>query len=133
MYGKQQSWDNAWDIGAMSNYNSITSLAESPKQEGLLYAGTDDGIIQVTENGGTSWSKFTLSAIKGVPSTPFVNDVRADLFDANVVYAVLDNHKNGDYKPYVIKSSNKGKTWSLMNGNFTNTTIDMEIGTRSCE
>ncbi len=118
MYGKQQSWDNAWDIGAMSNYNSITSLAESPKQEGLLYAGTDDGIIQVTENGGTSWSKFTLSAIKGVPSTPFVNDVRADLFDANVVYAVLDNHKNGDYKPYVIKSSNKGKTWSLMNGNL---------------
>ena len=118
MYGKQQSWDNAWDIGAMSNYNTITSLAESPKQEGLIYAGTDDGIIQVTENGGSSWRKVTLKSIKGLPTTPFVNDVRADLFDANVVYAALDNHKNGDYKPYLIKSSDKGKTWSLMNGNL---------------
>ena len=50
--GRQQSWDNAWDVGAMSNYNTITSLSESPIQEGLLYAGTDDGFIQVSENGG---------------------------------------------------------------------------------
>jgi len=118
MYGKQQSWDNAWDVGAMSNYNTITSLAESPKQEGLLYAGTDDGIIQVTENGGVSWRKISLKNIKGVPSLPFVNDVRADLFDANVVYAALDNHKYGDYKPYIIKSNDKGKTWTLINGNL---------------
>lgn len=120
IYGKQQSWDNAWDIGAMSNYNTITSLAESPKQEGLLYAGTDDGIIQVTENGGESWRKFSLKNIKGVPPIPFVNDVRADLFDANVVYAALDNHKYGDYKPYIIKSNDKGKTWTLINGNLPN-------------
>ena len=118
MYGKQQSWDNAWDVGAMSNYNTITSLAESPKKEGLLYAGTDDGIIQVSENGGASWRKFTLSNIKGIPSTPFVNDVRADLFDENVVYAALDNHKYGDYKPYLIKSTDKGKSWILMNGDL---------------
>jgi photosystem II stability/assembly factor-like uncharacterized protein len=120
MYGKQQSWDNAWDIGAMSNYNTITSLSESPKQEGLIYAGTDDGIIQVTENGGASWRKFSLNSIKGISDIPFVNDVRADLFDANVVYAALDNHKYGDYKPYIIKSSDKGKTWSLINGNLPN-------------
>ncbi len=120
MYGKQQSWDNAWDIGAMSNYNTITSLAESPKQEGLLYAGTDDGIIQVTDNGGESWRKFSLNDIKGVPTTPFVNDVRADLFDANVVYAALDNHKYGDYKPYIIRSTDKGKTWRLINGDLPN-------------
>lgn len=116
--GKQQSWDNPWDVGAMSNYNTITSLAESPKQEGLLYAGTDDGIIQASENGGQSWSKFELGRIKGVPSTAFVNDVRADLFDAGTVYAALDNHKYGDYRPYLIKSTDKGKTWSLMNGNL---------------
>jgi photosystem II stability/assembly factor-like uncharacterized protein len=120
IYGKQQSWDNAWDVGAMSNYNTITSLAESPRQEGLLYAGTDDGIIQVTENGGESWRKFSLKNIKGVPDIAFVNDVRADLFDANVVYAALDNHKYGDYKPYIIKSNDKGKTWRLINGNLPN-------------
>jgi photosystem II stability/assembly factor-like uncharacterized protein len=120
MYGKQQSWDNAWDFKAMSNYNTITSLAESPKQEGLLYAGTDDGIIQVSEDGGANWRKISLGSIKGVPSIPFVNDVRADLFDANVVYAALDNHKYGDFKPYIIKSSDKGKTWNLINGNLPN-------------
>ena len=65
-YGKTQSWDNAWDVGAMSNYNTITSLAESPKQEGLLYAGTDDGLIQVTENEGVTWKKVVLNSVKGV-------------------------------------------------------------------
>jgi hypothetical protein len=116
--GKQQSWDNAWDVRAMSNYNTITSLAESPKQEGLIYAGTDDGIIQVTENGGESWVKIDVSSIKGIPATAFVNDIRADLFDAGTVYAVLDNHKYGDFKPYLIKSINKGKSWTNINGDL---------------
>ncbi|MCB0462410.1 MAG: glycosyl hydrolase [Flavobacteriaceae bacterium] len=123
MYGKQQSWDNAWDVGAMSNYNTITSLTESPKQEGLLYAGTDDGFIQVTEDGGANWRKISLGSIKGLPSIPFVNDIRADLFDANVVYAALDNHKYGDYKPYLIKSTDKGRSWSLINGDLPNTLL----------
>ena len=116
--GGKQSWDNAWDVKAMSEYNTITSLAESPQQEGLIYAGTDDGIIQVTENGGSSWTKIEVGSIKGVPATAFVNDIRADLFDASTVYAALDNHKYGDFKPYLIKSTNKGKTWVSMNGNL---------------
>ena len=102
----------------MSNYNTITSLAESPKQEGLIYAGTDDGIIQTTEDGGQTWRKFTLSNIKGLGDVPFVNDVRADLFDANVVYAAVDNHKYGDYKPYVLKSADKGKSWRIISGDL---------------
>ena len=56
--GRTQSWDSPWDVGAMSNYNSITSLSESPLMEGLVYAGTDDGIIQVTEDGGATWRKY---------------------------------------------------------------------------
>ena len=125
--GKQQSWDNAWDVKAMSQYNTITSLAESPKQEGLLYAGTDDGIIQVSENGGSSWTKVELGSIKGIPSTAFVNDVRADLFDANTVYAALDNHKYGDFKPYLIKSTNKGKSWVSINGNLPSRLITWRL------
>ncbi|AUP77437.1 VPS10 domain-containing protein [Flavivirga eckloniae] len=116
--GKQQSWDNAWDVLAMSNYNTITSLAESPKQEGLIYAGTDDGIIQITENGGETWRKLELGSIKGIPSTAFVNDVRADLFDASTVYVALDNHKYGDFKPYLVKSTDKGKTWRSITGDL---------------
>lgn len=127
MFGKQQSWDNAWDVGAMSNYNTITSLAESPKQEGLIYAGTDDGIIQITEDGGANWRKVSLNTIKGLPQTPFVNDVRADLFDANTVYAALDNHKYGDYKPYLIKSTDKGKSWSIINGDLPNNLLTWRL------
>ena len=65
--GRTQSWDNAWDVNAMSVYNTITSLSESPVQEGLLYAGTDDGILQVSEDGGANWRKLMLGNIKGVP------------------------------------------------------------------
>ena len=90
----------------MSTYNTITSLAESPLKEGLIYAGTDDGIIQVTEDGGQNWRKLEVGSISGIPSTAFVNDIRADLFDASTVYAALDNHKFGDFKPYIIKSAN---------------------------
>jgi len=85
-----------------------------------LYAGTDDGLIQVTEDEGVNWKKIVLNSVKGLPNTPFVNDVRADLFDANVVYAALDNHKYGDYSPYIIKSSDKGKSWKIINGDLPN-------------
>lgn len=125
--GRQQSWDNPWDVLAMSNYNTITSLAESPLQEGLIYAGTDDGILQVTEDGGNSWRKVMLGNIKGVPNRAFVNDVRADLYDANTVYLVLDNHKEGDYKPYLLKSRDRGRTWSFMNGDLPKKLITWRI------
>jgi photosystem II stability/assembly factor-like uncharacterized protein len=121
--GKQQSWDNAWDVGAMSNYNTITSLAESPEQEGLLYAGTDDGIIQVSEDGGANWRKIEVGSIKGVPAMAFVNDIRADLYDANTVYVALDNHKYGDYKPYLLKSEDRGKSWKSITGDLPETLL----------
>lgn len=122
-YGKKQKWDNAWDIYAMSNYSTITSLSESPVKEGLLYAGTDDGIIQVTEDGGNSWRKVDFSKIKGLPPTAFVNDIKTDLYDENVVYAVFDNHKYGDYNPYLFKSSDKGKTWTSISNNLPKRTL----------
>ncbi|MFY0689488.1 MAG: glycosyl hydrolase [Cyclobacteriaceae bacterium] len=112
--GGLQSWNNPWDLRAMSNYSTITSLAESPLKEGLVYAGTDDGIIQVTEDGGTSWRKTEIGSIKGLPATAFVNDVRADLFDESTVYVAFDNHKYGDFKPYLIKSTDAGRTWKLI-------------------
>ena len=121
--GKKQSWDNAWDIYAMSNYSTITSLAESPIKQGLLYVGTDDGLIQVSENDGGSWKKIPVSAL-GAPETAFVNDIKADLYDANTVYVSLDNHKYGDYKPYFYKSTDKGKSWKkLTNGLPKNTLV----------
>jgi photosystem II stability/assembly factor-like uncharacterized protein len=122
-FGQQQKWDNPWDIYAMSNYSTITSIAESPKQEGLLYIGTDDGIIQVTEDGGKNWRKVSFSSLPGLPATAFVNDIKADNFDENLVYAVFDNHKFGDYAPYLYKSSDKGRTWQKMQGNLPEKTL----------
>ncbi len=122
--GKQQSWDAAWDVYAMSTYNTITSLAESALDENILYAGTDDGIIQYTKNGGTSWTKLLVGNLPNVPATAFVNDIKADLHDVNTAYVVLDNHKFGDYKPYLLKSSNGGKSWqSITNGIPENTLL----------
>ena len=120
--GRQQGWENPWDVGAMSNYNTITSLAESPVQEGLLYAGTDDGFIQVSENRGASWRKIPVTTL-GLPERTFVNDIKADLFDANTVYVALDNHKEGDYNPYLFKSTDKGMTWKSISSNIPDRTL----------
>ncbi len=109
--GKVQSWDNPWDVYAMSTYNTITSLSQSPVDENIIYAGTDDGIIQYTQNYGETWTKVNVEKLPGVPKGSFVNDIKADLFDANTVYVLLDNHKFGDYKPYVYKSTDGGKSW----------------------
>ena len=122
-YGSKQKWNNAWDVRAMSNYSTITSLSESPIQEGLIYAGTDDGIIQMTENGGESWKKINYKKFSGLPETAFVNDIKTDLFDKNTVYVVFDNHKYGDYNPYIYKSKNKGFTWKKLTNNLPDNTI----------
>ena len=117
-YGTTQGWDNAWDIYAMSDYSTITSLGISPVQQGLIYAGTDDGLIQVTEDEGGTWRKVSLDRLPGLPATAFVNDIKADLFDANTVYAVFDNHKYGDFQPYLYKSTDRGRTWSSLRANL---------------
>ncbi|MBN09311.1 MAG: glycosyl hydrolase [Flavobacteriaceae bacterium] len=120
--GRQQSWDNAWDVGAMSNYNTITSLSESPIKEGLIYAGTDDGFIQVTSNGGENWTKIPVTKL-GLPPRTFINDIKADLFDENTVYVSLDNHKEGDFNPYLYKSADRGVTWTSIKGNLPGRTL----------
>lgn len=125
--GRKQSYDNAWDFLAMSNYNSITSLAESPKKEGLLYAGTDDGLIQVSEDAGANWRKIEVSSLPGVPKNAFVNDIKADLFDKNRVYVCLDNHKNGDFKPYLYVSKDLGKTWTSLTNSLPKKTLVWRI------
>lgn len=121
--GQTWGWDEGWDVVAMSMYNSITSLAESPLAEGLLYAGTDDGLIQVSEDNGAHWRKIDVTSLPKVPATAFVNDIKADLYDASTVYVVLDNHKTGDLEPYVFKSTDRGKSWKSIRGNLPGRTL----------
>ncbi len=116
--GRLWSWDAGWDLNAMSVYNTITSLGESPIDPNILYVGTDDGIIQSTSDGGETWTRTNVGSLPGVPDTAFVNDIRADLFDPDTVYVALDNHKYGDYKPYLLRSTNRGRSWRSIAGDL---------------
>lgn len=108
--GQVWSTDAVAKNRSTSPYGTIVAFSESPKNENLLYAGTDDGLIQVTEDGGLNWRKVT--GIKGVPSATYVNEVMASKHNENVVYAAFNHHKYGDFKPYVYKSTDRGRTWT---------------------
>lgn len=99
-----------------SFYGNIVALAESPKKEGLLYVGTDDGLIHVSEDGGAHWTKY--EKFPGVPEMTYVSRIAASHHDANTVYASFENHKQGDFKPYILKSTDAGKTWTSIAANL---------------
>ncbi len=112
---KLEVMGKVWSVDAVSKnastsiYGNIVSLAESPLQEGLLYAGTDDGLIQVTENGGETWEK--ISNFGNVPEFSYVSDIFPSRNFKDRVYAAFDNHKKGDFKPYILRSDDKGNSW----------------------
>lgn len=99
-----------------SQWGTIVSLAESPLKPGLIYTGSDDGVIQVTDNDGKTWTKTT--SFPGVPEYTLVSDIYPSNFDENVVFATFNNTKSDDFKPYVLKSTDKGKTWVSISSNL---------------
>jgi photosystem II stability/assembly factor-like uncharacterized protein len=99
-----------------SFYGNIVALSESPQKEGLIYVGTDDGLIQVTSDGGANWTKY--EKFPGVPEMTYVSRLAASSHDVNTVYAAFENHKNEDFKPYLLKSTDAGKTWTSIAGDL---------------
>ncbi len=111
-----------WSVDAVAKdvstslYGTIVSLDESEVKEGLIYAGTDDGLIQMTDDGGKTWHKT--ATFPGVPEYTYVSDVCPSRFDENIVFASFDNRKRNDFKPYLLKSTDKGKTWTSIASNL---------------
>jgi photosystem II stability/assembly factor-like uncharacterized protein len=114
--GKVWGPDAVAKNASTSFYGNMVSLSESPKKEGLIYAGTDDGLIQVTSDGGGSWTKY--EKFPGVPDMTYVSRLAASSHDENTVYAAFENHKNEDFKPYLLKSNDAGKTWTSIAGDL---------------
>lgn len=116
VYDRIVSIDAVAKNGSTSLYGSIVALSESPIDQNLLAIGTDDGLIHITEDGGSTWRK--VSGIAGAPVQSYVNSVYLSKHDVNVVYAAFNHHKYGDFKPYLFKSSDKGKTWTSISSDL---------------
>ena len=114
--GKIQSPEAVAKNASTSLFGNIVCIEESPLKEGLLYVGTDDGLIQISEDAGGNWRK--ISKIENLPEMTYVSSIRASQFDENVVYATFDGRKNNDFTPYVFKSNDKGKTWKSISNNL---------------
>jgi photosystem II stability/assembly factor-like uncharacterized protein len=111
-----------WGVDAVAKdvstslYGMAVSLEESRIKEDLIYVGTDDGLIQVTEDAGKSWNR--IDKFPGVPANTYVSDILASRFDENIVFASFDNILRDDFHPYILKSTDKGKSWTPMAGNL---------------
>ncbi len=113
---RQVSVDALYDHEAMSLYGAITALAESPVAEDVLYVGTDDGRIHASEDGGGAWRESP--APDDLPAVAFINDLEASQHDAAGVFLVADDHKSGDYRPYLYQSVDHGRTWQSIRGDL---------------
>ncbi|MCE2902118.1 MAG: WD40/YVTN/BNR-like repeat-containing protein [Gemmatimonas sp.] len=99
-----------------TDLSNIVAIDESPVMEGLLWVGTDDGLVQVSEDAGKTWRR--IERFPGVPQWTYVSDVLASPRDANTVFVTLNNWQRGDYAPYIVKSTDRGRTWTNITANL---------------
>jgi photosystem II stability/assembly factor-like uncharacterized protein len=105
------------DVTSAENHCTIFSIAESPLDANLIWAGTDDGNLQVTTDGGKTWTNLSANVSSaGVPAQTWVSSIQPGQHNKQVVYATFDNHMYGDNNSYVAKSEDLGKTWTLLKG-----------------
>ena len=119
---KLKVMDKVWSVDAIAKnqstdiYGNITTLSESILDENIIYAGTDDGLIHATQNGGKDWTMIDVKS--GLPELAYVHQVLASRHDKNTVYAVFNHHRFGDFRPFVYRSRDGGKTWAAIQQNL---------------
>ncbi|MDZ4805220.1 MAG: glycosyl hydrolase, partial [Candidatus Eisenbacteria bacterium] len=116
LMGRTWSIDAVARHGSTSHFGNIVALSESPRVEGLLYAGTDDGLIQVSENGGGEWRK--IESVGDVPGMTYVSRLVASQHQEDRAYAAFNNMKMGDFKPYLFRSDDRGRSWRSVRGDL---------------
>ncbi len=114
--GKIWSVDAIAKNGSTDIYGNIVTIAESKLDQNLLWVGTDDGAIHVTTDGGAQWNK--LNPISGAPAQTYINQIITSLHDKNTAYVAINHHRYGDFKPYLFKTTDMGKSWISISGNL---------------
>ncbi|MFQ5461563.1 MAG: WD40/YVTN/BNR-like repeat-containing protein [Phycisphaerae bacterium] len=114
--GTIQSVDAVAKDRSTSIYGNSVALTESPLVEGLIYVGTDDGLINITEDGGATWRQVAL--FPGIPDMTYVSWLAASRHEPDRVFSAFDNHKNADFKPYVLRSDDRGRSWTSIAGDL---------------
>lgn len=102
-----------YDNTAAENHTTITAIGPSAKQAGVIWAGTDDGNVQVTRDGGKSWNNV-VKGMKGLPANAWITQIKPSEYDAAEAFVVIDNHRMNDWTPYVYHTKNFGKSWTRL-------------------
>ncbi|MEQ9568562.1 MAG: hypothetical protein RLN75_00095 [Longimicrobiales bacterium] len=116
MFGGIPDDDAVARHSGVAPFGNISDLDVSAVERGVVVAGTDDGVVAVTSDDGTTWTRTT--SFPGVPDTTYVSKVRASQHDADVVYATFDGHRSNDFRPYVLKSTDRGASWTSIAANL---------------
>lgn len=119
---KLELMGKVWSVDAIAKnastdiFGQMTTIAESKFDPNVLWVGTDDGLIQRTTDGGRNWT--AIDKLPGVPEMSYVHQIIASLHDANTAYVCFNHHRYGDFKPYVLKTTDGGRTWSSIASNL---------------
>ncbi|MAJ32654.1 MAG: hypothetical protein CMC18_08460 [Flavobacteriaceae bacterium] len=108
---QQDSGGLSMDNSGAENHTTIFTIAESKLDENVIWVGTDDGNVQVTRNGGKTWTN-TVKNISGLPENTWAYHIEVSVHDKGTAYAVFDGHTRGDFAPYVYKTTDYGVTWN---------------------
>ena len=123
LMGKTWPKDAVARHAGTADFGNISTIDESPIRKGLIYVGTDDGLIQITRDGGATWTK--VEKFPGVPDMTYVSRVVASAHNEGTVYATFDGHRSNDFKAYVLKSTDYGKTWSSISSNLPSSSVQV--------
>ncbi|MEO0423048.1 MAG: glycosyl hydrolase [Pseudomonadota bacterium] len=118
--GRVRSADALWDLRAMSRYATLTAISESPRDGARLWTGSDDGLVHTSDDGGERWRQVTPPPL---PAQAFINDVEASQHAVDGAFIAADNHKTGDYKPYLFATDDGGRSWRDISGNLADGVI----------